>query len=106
MTDKIVVLCTCGTAEEAARVANGLVEARVAACVNVVAGMTSVYRWKGAVERSPECLLLIKSRRALFERLRGEIERLHSYETPEIIALPIVDGAKAYLAWIDQETGG
>jgi periplasmic divalent cation tolerance protein len=104
MTDKIVVLCTCGTAEEAERIASGLVETRVAACVNVVPGLTSVYRWQGAIERSPECLLVIKSRRSLFERLRAEIEKMHSYEVPEIIAVPIVDGAEAYLAWIDKET--
>ena len=104
MTDKIVVLCTCASAEEAERISGGLIEAKAAACVNIVPGLTSIYRWKGAIERSPECLLVIKSRRALFPRLRAEIEKLHSYEVPEIIALPIVDGAQAYLAWIDQET--
>lgn len=104
MTDKIVVLCTCGSAEEAERISSGLIEARVAACVNLVPGLTSVYRWKDAIERSPEWLLIIKSRRELFPQLRAEIERLHSYEVPEIIALPVVEGAEAYLAWIDKET--
>lgn len=104
MTDKIVVLCTCGSAEEAERISGGLVEAKLAACANIVPGLTSVYRWKGALERSSEWLLIIKSRRGLFPQLRAEIEKLHSYEVPEIIALEIADGAEAYLGWIDQET--
>jgi len=104
MTDKIVVLCTCGSAEEAERISGGLVEAKVAACVNIVPGLTSVYRWKGALERSSEWLLIIKSRRELFPQLRAEIEKLHSYEVPEIIAIEIADGAEAYLGWIDRET--
>jgi periplasmic divalent cation tolerance protein len=104
MTDKIIVLCTCGSAEDAERISSALVESRTAACVNIVPGLTSVYRWKGAIERSPEWLLVIKSRRGLFERLRAEIEKLHTYETPEIVALQIVDGAEAYLNWLDRET--
>lgn len=104
MTDKIVVLCACGSAEEAGRIAGAVVESRAAACVSIVPGVTSVYRWKGALERSGEWLLLIKSRRELFARLRAEIERLHSYEVPEILALPVVEGAEAYLRWVDGET--
>ncbi|MBI4873237.1 MAG: divalent-cation tolerance protein CutA [Acidobacteria bacterium] len=104
MTDKIVVLCTCGSAGEAERVSSALVESRAAACVNIVPGLTSVYRWQGAVERASEWLLVIKSRRELFPKIRAEIERLHSYETPEIVALPVVDGAEAYLGWLDRET--
>ncbi len=104
MTDKILVLTACASEEEADRIAGRLVESRLAACVNVAAGVRSVYRWKGAVERAAEWLLLIKSRRAVFPALRAEIEKLHSYETPEIVALPIVDGAARYLAWIDDET--
>ena len=105
MTDKIVVLCTCGSAEDAERISGALVESRAAACVNIVPGLTSIYRWQGAIERSPEWLLVIKTRRSLFDRLRAEIEKLHPYEVPEIVALPIVDGAEAYLAWLDRETG-
>ena len=104
MTYKIVVLCTCGSAEEAERISGFLVEAKLAACANIVPGLTSVYRWKGALERSSEWLLIIKSRRGSFPQLRAEIEKLHSYEVPEIIALEIVDGAEAYLGWIDRET--
>lgn len=103
MTDKIVVLCGCNSELEAARLARHLVEQRVAACVNILPGVRSVYRWKGAIEDASEWVLTIKSRRDRLPALRAEIEKIHSYETPEIIALPIVDGSEAYLAWIDKE---
>jgi periplasmic divalent cation tolerance protein len=105
MTDKIVILCTCGSEEEAERIARALVESRLAACVNVLGGMRSFYRWQGAVEDSPERLLVIKSSRALFADLRSALEKIHSYEVPEIIALPIVDGAENYLSWLDGNLG-
>ena len=105
MTDKIVVLSTCPSAEEAEKIARTLVEKRLAACVNVVPGARSFYRWKGALEEAGEWLLLIKSRRELFPRLCAELESLHSYEVPEAVALPIVDGSPAYLSWLDAEVG-
>jgi periplasmic divalent cation tolerance protein len=103
MTDKIVVLSTCPTAEEGERVARKLVESRVAACVNVLPGTRSFYWWKGAVEDSPEVLLVIKTSRGLFDRLRTELEKVHSYEIPELLALPVVDGTADYLHWMDAE---
>src|SRR5579862_145111 len=103
MTDKIVVLCTCGSAEEAEKIARALVEQHLAACVNVVPGVRSFYRWQGAIEDSAELLLVIKSSRARFDALRAAIERLHAYEIPEIVALPLVDGAPNYLNWLDGE---
>jgi periplasmic divalent cation tolerance protein len=103
MTDKIAVLTTCGSEEEARRIARGLVEARLAACVAAGPGTVSVYRWKGALEESKEWSLLIKTRRDLFPALCEEIRRLHSYETPEILALQIIDGAADYLQWMDDE---
>ncbi len=108
MTDKIVVLSTCSSAEEAQRLARALVEKRLAACVNIIPGIRSVYRWKDevgkdAIEDEEETLLAIKTSRALLEELREEIERLHSYEVPEVIALPIVDGSERYLAWLTRE---
>lgn len=103
MTDKIVVLCTCSTSEEARRVAGALIEKRLAACVNLLPPMRSIYHWKGAVEEAEETLLVIKSSRPLFERLRSEIAKIHSYEEPEVVALPIVDGSESYLAWMDRE---
>lgn len=101
MTDKILVSATCGSAEEARKLARMLVEERLAACVQVVPRIRSIYRWRGAVEESDEWLLLAKSRRDLFEELRRRLRASHSYELPEIVALPVVDGDPDYLAWID-----
>ena len=103
MTDKIVVLSTFASAEEAQRVARALVEKKLAACVSVVPGIRSVYRWEDAIVDEEEVLLVIKSSRALIQELTDEIERLHSYEVPEVIALPVVEGAERYLAWMNRE---
>ncbi len=103
MTDKIVVLSTCASAEEATQIARALVEKKLAACVNILPDIRSVYRWKGAIENEQESLLVIKSSRALLHQLRVEMEKLHSYEVPEVIAVPIVDGSEGYLEWLDHE---
>lgn len=100
MTDKIVILSTCATEEEAERLARLLLDARLAACINVIPRMRSFYRWKGAVESAEECLLLIKSSRPLFEPLKAALGKVHSYEVPEVIALPMVAGAENYLSWM------
>jgi periplasmic divalent cation tolerance protein len=99
-TDAIVVLMTAGSREEAARLAEMLVGARLAACVQIMPEMESIYHWKGEVRRDPELLLLAKTTRARFEELEREVRALHSYETPEIIALPIVAGSALYLEWL------
>ena len=99
MTDKIVVLCTCASSADGERLARGLVTGRLAACVSIVPGMRSFYRWQGEIESSEECLLLIKSSRDLFPALTEAIESTHPYEVPEILALPVVDGAENYLHW-------
>ncbi|MBI5282156.1 MAG: divalent-cation tolerance protein CutA [Candidatus Solibacter usitatus] len=103
MTDKIVVISTCASFEEATRIARHLVDSRVAACVTITPGVRSIYRWKGAVEDSEEFALTIKSRRDLFESLCAELRKVHSYEVPEILALAVVDGAPSYLDWLDRE---
>ena len=103
MTDKIVVFSTCASADEAERLARRLIEERLAACVNVVAPVRSFYRWKGAIEDSTEWLLIIKSTRGLFTPLRAALETAHSYEVPEVVAIPVVEGAPNYLAWIETE---
>src|ERR1700722_14289144 len=101
MTDKIVVLSTCASEEEADRLARMLVERRLAGCVNVLPNMRSVYRWKGEIESASECLLIIKSSRAQFDPLRAALEGAHSYELPEALALQVVDGSPAYLEWLE-----
>ncbi|MSV36042.1 MAG: divalent-cation tolerance protein CutA [Bryobacterales bacterium] len=103
MTDKIIVLTTCDSEAEAQEIALYLVERRVSACVNILPGARSIYRSKDRIKDSTECLLVIKSRRDLFPALRAEIEKVHSYKVPEIIALQIVDGAEPYLSWLDSE---
>jgi periplasmic divalent cation tolerance protein len=103
MTDKIVVLTTCESEDEAERIARSLLEKRVAACVNILPKARSIYRWKGAVEDTQEFVLLIKTRRDVFEALRIELSKAHSYEVPEVMALPVVDGSESYLGWIDRE---
>jgi|ERR1035441_999960 periplasmic divalent cation tolerance protein len=104
MTDKIVVFTTCGSEEEARTLATMLIEKHLAACVNFTAPLTSVYRWKGKVEESREWLLIVKSRRELFNQLRIALEAAHSYELPEVLAIPVVEGSPNYLAWVDEET--
>jgi periplasmic divalent cation tolerance protein len=103
MSDKIVVLTTCASGEEAEKIARALVERRLAACVNVLPQARSFYRWKGALEDAAEWLLLIKSKRERFDQLRAALAALHSYEVPEIIALGVVDGSPAYLDWLEAE---
>jgi len=103
MTDKIVIFSTCPSAEEAEKVAKSLLEKHLAACVTLIPGARSIYRWQGAIEEATEHLLLIKSRRDLFDGLKRELGAIHSYEVPEIIAVPVVEGAPAYIDWIDKE---
>ena len=97
----IVVLVTCGSRREAARIARAVVTKRLAACVNITgAPVRSIYRWKGKVEQAREVLLLLKTSRKNLAALRREVERLHSYDVPEFIALPITGGNPRYLAWL------
>jgi len=86
---------------EAKRIARTLVEKRLAACANIVARVHSIYRWKGKVESAGETLMILKTSRQRFDALRREIEGLHSYKTPEIIAVPITAGSRKYLGWLD-----
>ena len=98
--EAIVVLMTAANGEEAARLADLLIGAHLAACVQILPEMESVYRWEGKIERQAEILLLAKTTRSKFEELETQVRALHSYETPEIIALPIVAGSRPYLEWL------
>ena len=100
MTDKVLVLSTAGSEEEARKIAAALVENRLAACVNIVPRLVSVYRWHGKVESAEEFLLLIKTTRAREAEVCSAIRSLHSYELPECIAIPIASGSDEYLKWI------
>lgn len=100
MTDKRIVLSTAGSEEEARKIANALVERQLAACVNIVPQIESVYRWQGKMESAREWLLLIKTRAEKFAAVRDAIRELHSYDLPECISINIEDGSAAYLEWI------
>lgn len=98
--DAILVLVTAANGEEGTRLADMLVGAHLAACVQIIPEMESVYRWKGKVERQAEVLLIIKTVTSKFNELEREVRALHSYETPEIVALPLTNGSAPYLNWL------
>lgn len=102
MSERVVALSTVGSAEDAERIARALVERRLAACVNVVPGVRSVYRWKGEVCADEERLLVIKTRRERLDALREALLALHPYELPELVALSVESGHAPYLAWLDE----
>ena len=103
MTDKVLVLVTCGKKDEAGQIARALIEERVAACVSVLpVPVLSTYRWKNRIEANPEDILLIKTSRKMLRKVEEVVARLHSYDTPEIIALPIAAGSKKYLQWMEE----
>lgn len=102
MTDKRIVLSTASSEDEARKIAQYLVEQQLAACVNLVPHVESIYRWQGKMESSREWLLLIKTTREKFSEVQDAIRELHSYELPECFSLAIDDGSSAYLEWIEQ----
>lgn len=102
MSDKLVVLSTAGSAEEARRIAHALVERKHAACVNIVPGVESSYWWEGKVDKAQEVLLMIKTTASAFDHVQATIKELHSYTVPECIALEIRQGSDAYLSWIGE----
>jgi periplasmic divalent cation tolerance protein len=102
MTDKRIVLTTAGTQEEAGKIAHQVVERGLAACVNVIPRVESIYRWQGKVESAQEWLLIIKTTAQRFPAVRDAICEMHSYEVPECIALSVEDGSLPYLNWLDE----
>lgn len=104
MTDCILVLVTTGSEAEAELIAKALLEERLAACVNILNPIRSMYRWEGKIADDQEWLLVIKTQSERFADLEAKVKTLHSYQVPEVIALPIVQGAAGYLQWLRQET--
>jgi periplasmic divalent cation tolerance protein len=98
--EAIVVFMTAANREEAARIADKLVESRLAACVQILPEMESVYRWQGRIERQQELLVIAKTTLPKFDQLEKEVRALHSYETPEIVAIPLSSGSEPYLQWL------
>lgn len=105
MTDKRLVLSTTSSRAEAEKIATVLVERRLAACVQIVGPMQSVYRWKDAVEKAEEFLLVMKTTATSLAGLRKELQGLHSYEVPECVEIPIESGLPAYMQWIEESVG-
>jgi periplasmic divalent cation tolerance protein len=105
MTDARIILTTAGSQEEAGKIAYALVERRLAACVNIVPRIESVYRWQGKVETAQEWLLLVKTQADYFERIRDAVKELHSYDLPECVMLEVTAGTEEYLDWIAENTG-
>ena len=104
MSESLVVFVTCGSEEEALKIAHVLVEERLAACVNLMSPIRSIYRWEGKIWDEKEWLLIVKTQTARFEDLEKRVKSLHSYSVPEIIALPITEGASSYLNWLKEMT--
>lgn len=102
MTDARIVLTTAGSQNEARKIAHTLVERRLAACVNIVPQIESIYRWQGKVESATEWLLIIKTQAVAFDRVCEAIKELHSYDLPECVVMEIAGGEKAYLQWLDE----
>lgn len=105
MTDKVVVLTTAGNESEAQKIAHELVERRLAACVNIVPRIQSVYRWEGKVETAEEYMLIIKTTKTRSAEVQSAIRELHSYDLPECIVISMEDGTADYLKWIDESVG-
>ena len=101
----LVILITAGSHDEARKIADALVSQRKAACVNIVPRVNSLFWWENKLEEDEESLLLVKTRAELFPEVMNLVREIHSYEVPEIIALPIIEGNPDYLAWLDKETG-
>ncbi len=106
MADAILVMVACSSGPEAEKMARQLLEERLVACVNIAGRIRSLFYWKGALARESESLLLMKTRRELFERLCDRVKELHSYEVPEVVACPIVVANEEYLDWVRQSTTG
>lgn len=103
--ENIFVFITAPNEDEAVKISRAIIEARLAACVNIINNIRSIYSWQGKIEDEPEVLMIAKTQRSLFERLSEKVKELHGYSVPEIIAIPIAEGSQAYLNWLKEVTG-
>lgn len=101
---EIVCFITAPNEDEAVNIARTLVGCRLAACANIVKNVRSIYSWQGAIEDDAEVLMIVKSKRSLFHKLSEKVKEIHSYDVPEVIALPIIDGSEEYLNWLREST--
>jgi periplasmic divalent cation tolerance protein len=101
MTNAIIILVTAKDKAEAKKIADGLLTAKLIACANILDGVKSLFWWEGKIDSSEEALIVIKTKHSLFKKVEKEVKRLHSYQTPEVIALPIIEGSADYLRWIN-----
>lgn len=104
MTGEIIIFITVSNPEEASKIARALVEERLSACVNIIKGIRSIYRWQGEIEDEEEALLIVKTRGELFEEVENRVRELHSYTVPEVISIPILKGSEPYLSWLREST--
>ena len=104
MSEPMIVFVTCGSEEEAIKISNALVEERLAACVNLISPIRSIYRWEEKIWDEKEWLLIIKTQKKRFQEIEARVKSLHSYSVPEIISLPIVEGSSSYLTWLVEMT--
>ena len=104
MPDYIVIYITTGSVNEAEKIGRALVEEKLAACSNIISPIRSIYRWQGKICDDKEALMVLKTRKKHFEQIVKRVETLHSYDVPEIIAIPIVEGSSKYLSWLNEET--
>lgn len=102
--EHIVVFITAPTEEEAGNIAGKIIEEKLAGCVNIIKNIRSIYMWKGKIEDDAEVLMVVKTRRELFERLKDRVREIHSYDVPEIIAVPVQEGSESYLKWLNDVT--
>jgi periplasmic divalent cation tolerance protein len=105
-TGEVVVLITASSSEEAQRIAQSLLNHKKAACVNIVPGVTSLFWWKGKIDSAQECLLIVKTKASALDQVISLVKQIHSYQVPEVVALPIVGGNDEYLEWIRDEVEG
>jgi len=102
---ELIVFITAPNEDEAVKISGGLVEARLAGCVNIVRNIRSIYNWEGKIEDDTEVLMIAKTQKHLFDSLMKKVKELHSYTVPEIIAMPVVEGSEDYLKWLREVTG-